>query len=162
MVEHGQTMESRQNTVLSGFCWAMRWTRLISVPIAHTLPGGDSSIVLSMNSVDPSRSAASTTSIRHSGWNDHLHIWILSAGLIYLLDAESGVHGAVPFPENDLRPAQAVLCLAAQRLERVPDNHVFDVDAQLDAGVATQVLIGQEKDALGLLERPRECARGIG
>ena len=68
MVEHGHVIESRQKTTLSGFSLASRLTRLISVPTAHWLPGGASVIVFRMNSVEPSMSAACTTSMTHSGW----------------------------------------------------------------------------------------------
>ena len=40
IVEQGQTTESRQKMVLSGFSAASRLTMLISVPMAMTLPGG--------------------------------------------------------------------------------------------------------------------------
>ena len=62
MVEQGQTTESRQKTVLSGFSCAMRLTRLISVPTAHVVPLGASSMVLMIVSVEPFASAAWTTS----------------------------------------------------------------------------------------------------
>ena len=67
IVAHGQTTGSRQKTVLSGFSRASRETRLISVPTANFEPAGASVIVRVMNSVEPSMSAACTTSITHSG-----------------------------------------------------------------------------------------------
>ena len=57
----------RQKTVLSGFSWAIRFTRLISVPTAQELPEGALAIVLEINSVEPFKSADCTTSIKHSG-----------------------------------------------------------------------------------------------
>ena len=52
---------------LSGWASASRRTRFSSVPTAHAEPAGAASIVLMMNSVEPTRSAAFTTSCRHSG-----------------------------------------------------------------------------------------------
>src|SRR5262245_29471979 len=68
IVEQGQITGSRQKIVLSGCSLARRETRLISVPTAQTDPGGDSAIRLTMYSVEPASSAASTTSCLHSGW----------------------------------------------------------------------------------------------
>ena len=67
IVEHGQITGSRQKIVCSG-CWAARrCTRLISVPIAKVEPAGAAWIALTMKSVDPEESAASTTGRGHSG-----------------------------------------------------------------------------------------------
>ena len=52
---------------LSGCASASRLTRLSSVPIAQLDPAGAASMVLMMNSVEPTRSALSTTSCWHSG-----------------------------------------------------------------------------------------------
>ena len=66
-MEQGHTTVSRQNTVLSGFSAAIRFTRLISVPTAQEVPAGASEISFFMYSVDPFESAAVTTSLVHSG-----------------------------------------------------------------------------------------------
>ena len=58
---------SRQKIVLSGFWAASRLTMLTSVPIAMTEPGAASATNLRISSVDPAASAASTTSMGHSG-----------------------------------------------------------------------------------------------
>ena len=68
MVEQGQITGSRQKTTLSGFCRARRFTKLTSVPTAHWLPAGASLMAFLMNSVEPTRSAACTVSMVHSGW----------------------------------------------------------------------------------------------
>ena len=67
IVEHGQTTGSKQNTVLSGYCAARRFTKLISVPTAMADPAGALAISLTMYAVEPVPSAASTTCIEHSG-----------------------------------------------------------------------------------------------
>ncbi len=67
IVEQGQTTGSKQNTVLSGYCAARRFTRLISVPTAMADPAGALAISLTMYAVEPVPSAASTTCIEHSG-----------------------------------------------------------------------------------------------
>src|SRR5487761_2153068 len=67
IVEQGQTIGSRQKIVLSGCSRASRFTRLTSVPMAHTAPAGDSSTTLMIYSVEPFISAAATTSWLHSG-----------------------------------------------------------------------------------------------
>src|SRR3989337_764837 len=67
MVEQRHTVGERKNIVLSGCSFLRRFTRLISVPIAHDVPAGDAFTVLIIYSVDPHRSDSSTTSLRHSG-----------------------------------------------------------------------------------------------
>src|SRR5579875_851667 len=67
IVEQGQTTGSRQKISCSGWAFASRCTRLISVPTAHLLPAGARSICSTIYSVEPNRSAASSTSRRHSG-----------------------------------------------------------------------------------------------
>ena len=67
IVEQGQPTGSKQNTVLSGYCAARRFTRLISVPTAMADPAGALAISLTMYAVEPVPSAASTTCIEHSG-----------------------------------------------------------------------------------------------
>ena len=62
IVLHGHTTGSRQNTVLSGFSFASRDTRLISVPTPMTAPGGAAATYFAMNEVEPLASAACTTS----------------------------------------------------------------------------------------------------
>ena len=77
---------SRQKTCLSGSSASRRLTRLISVPTAQVVPAGAPRIVSMMNSVEPSQSAAWTTSSRHSGWTMTLTSGMLGAGLLDLLD----------------------------------------------------------------------------
>src|SRR3989304_8333890 len=67
MVEQRHTVVDRKNIVLSGCSFLSRFTRLISVPIAHVVPEGAAFTVLIIYSVDPHRSDSSTTSLRHSG-----------------------------------------------------------------------------------------------
>ena len=53
IVEHGQTTESRQKTVLSGFSAASLFIMLISVPTAMTLPRAASLPTFLPNAVAP-------------------------------------------------------------------------------------------------------------
>src|SRR3712207_7872762 len=66
IVEQGQITGSRQNTRLSGSSASSRLTRLISVPTAQVVPAGAARTVSMMYSVEPSQSAACTTSSRRS------------------------------------------------------------------------------------------------
>ena len=156
MVEQGQTTESRQKTVLSGFSFARRLTRLISVPTAQTVPGSALVTVLMMNSVEPFESAASHRLHEAFGVDDYVDVRVLRAGLLDLRYGEARVHRAVALPEDDLALAKRVCRVAAQRLERVPDDHLVEPDPELEGGVASQVLIGQEEHALAALEGPPE------
>ncbi len=72
IVEQKQTVRSRNMTFLSGWASASRFTRLSSVPSAHAEPGAAASSVWMMTSVDPTWSAAVTTSCLHSGWTSTL------------------------------------------------------------------------------------------
>ena len=81
MVAHMQTMGERNRMVLSGFSACKRLTRWSSVPIAQLEPAGARSIVWMMNSVEPTRSAESTTSIMHSGCTRILISRKLAAGI---------------------------------------------------------------------------------
>ena len=70
IVEHGHTRGSSDTTVLSGCSSSSRLTRWISVPTPMTEPAGASSTARMMKSVDPTSSAISTTSWAHSGWTN--------------------------------------------------------------------------------------------
>ena len=67
MVEQKHTVRSRKTISLSGWAFASRRTRFSSVPIAHFEPGAAASSALMMYSVEPTMSAAVTTSCLHSG-----------------------------------------------------------------------------------------------
>ena len=53
---------------MSGFSLARRATNRSSVPTAQLDPGGEDDVVLMIYEVEPTSSASSTTSGRHSGW----------------------------------------------------------------------------------------------
>ena len=100
MVEQGHTTESRQNIFLSGFSAASRFTMLISVPTAMTLPGAASATTRLMYSVEPLESAACTTSIVHSGMHYYMNIRVHRPCLLDLLHSKAGMNRAVPLPKN--------------------------------------------------------------
>ena len=162
MVEQGQTTESRQKMVCSG-CWlARRWTRLISVPMAKTEPAGAAAMALTMKSVEPEASAASTTSMGHSGWTMTLDAGVTLAGHGDLVDGEAFVDGAEAVPEEDAGVAERFGGVAADGLVGIPDGHLGEGDAHGLGGVAAEVLVGEEEDALAAFEGPLEDLGGVG
>jgi hypothetical protein len=155
IVEQKHTVRSRNTTVLSGVRCASRLTRLSSVPIAQALPAGAASSVLMMNSVDPTRSAASTTSCRHSGVHQHGDA---GHALAHLGDGRS-----VKRPCTEQWPFQSTIfasrsCSAvrpAAGLARVVDDAVVERQAQLEhGGVAAEVLVGHEQHPLARARTP--------
>src|SRR5437763_1480517 len=66
--------------------------------------------------------------------------------------AEATVDGAVALPQNQTRAPKLVGGVAAEFLRRVPQRHLFEGDAELDAGVAAQVLVWEEEELIGLGE----------
>ena len=73
MVEQGQITGSRQKMVCCGYSAASRLTMLISVPIANVVGSVAAAMAFLMKSVEPAESAASTTSMGHSGCTITLH-----------------------------------------------------------------------------------------
>jgi hypothetical protein len=127
-------------------------------------------IALMMNSVEPLRSALSTTSLQHSGWTRILYAGFRAtprcrADLVAVLGAEELVHRAVAGPEDDLgrricsavAPPRGRPCEPASGHRRT--SCVGDIDPARRGGVAPQVLIGQEQDldlspGISILEPP--------
>ena len=73
MVEQKQTVLSRNETSSCGFSRASRRTRFSSVPIAHDDPAGAAARVWMIFSVEPTWSAAETTSLPALRVHQHLH-----------------------------------------------------------------------------------------
>ena len=141
---------------------ARRLTRWSSVPTRPDRAGGGlGRSVLMMNSVEPTRSAASTTCIMHSGWTRILmpgncwRNWATCAGL------------NIWWTEQWPRQSRTRLALdrlgrvAAQRLAGIPDGHLVERDAHRPGGVAAEVLVGEEEDATAAGERPFEHGAGV-
>ena len=66
--------------------------------------------------------------------------------------AEATVDGAVALPQNQTRAPEFVGGVAAEFLRRIPQRHLFERDAELDAGVSAQMLIREEEELVGLCE----------
>ena len=115
-----------------------------------------------MNSVEPLRSAAWTTSNVHSGCAMTLPVGILLPEGLDLRHGESRVDRAVPLPQDQSRVARLLRREAAVDLVRIPDHHAIERHAQLVAGVAAEMLIGQHEQLLAALPRPRHHRRGVG
>ncbi len=90
---------------------------------------------------------------------------VLAAGLLDLLHGEAEVDGAVALPEDDAGALQVLQGAAAQGAVGegvVPDRHLVQGDAVVEAGVSAQVLVREEEDALAALGGPVEHLRGVG
>ena len=77
------------------------------------------------------------------------------------LTREPHVHRAVALPEDQARALELVARQAAERLERIPDDHLVERHAHLPRGVAAEVLVRQEQDLLALLPAPLQRRRGV-
>ena len=155
IVEHGQISGSSETMVLSGCSRARRCTMWISVPIASAAPAGAARTHSWMRSVDPTRSATSTTSCAHSGCTMISMPGVLGPGRLDVR-AEPLVHRAVALPEQQRRVLDVALLEAAALVVRVPDPHVGLAVAHREAGVAAEVLVGEEEHLVALGEGPLE------
>src|SRR3990170_9001869 len=82
---------------------------------------------------------------------------VLPSRLFHLLYAEAQVDGAVALPEDGagaLKLLQGVAAQGAVGEGVVPDRHLVQADAALEAGVPAQVLVGEEENASAVLEGP--------
>ena len=77
---------------------------------------------------------------------------MLGAGLLDLFDGEALVGAAVALPEDDAGALELPLRVAAEGQAPVPRHHLLKRDAHLVAGVAAEVLVGEEEDLLATLE----------
>src|SRR5207244_5278398 len=87
---------------------------------------------------------------------------LLAADAIDLLRREALVHGAIALPEDDARAANRSRRVSAKFLVGIPDDHLFEGDAHAIAGVAAEVLVGEEKHFFACLEGPVHDASGVG
>ena len=79
-----------------------------------------------------------------------------------LLDGEALMDGAEAMPEED---ACSLYRLGSETPEwgvRIPDGHLAERDAHGLGGVAAEVLVGEEEDALPAFEGPLQDLRGVG
>ena len=103
IVEQGQISGSSENTVLSGCSAASRCTMWISVPTASTAPAGAAATHSWMRSVEPTRSASSTTSCAHSGCTITSTPGCSARRGRHVLGTEALVHRAVALPQQQRR-----------------------------------------------------------
>ena len=145
IVEHGHTSGSSDTIVLSGCSSAMRCTMWISVPTPMTAPAGAASTHSRMRSVRADPVGELDDLVRALGVHDHLAVGVLGAELGDVLGAEALVHGALAPPQQERRFLDVALLEAAELVARVPDPHVGLAVAHVVAGVAAEVLVGEEQ-----------------
>ena len=169
MVEHGQTRGSSETTVLSGVSLSSRLTRWISVPTPITDPAGASATARMMKSVEPTRSAASTTSWEHSGWTTTMPSGCSARKASTWAGGKRWWTEQCPFHRSRVADLRVGVVEAAPVETGVPHGHVVGAVAELEAGVAAQVLVGEEQDLVapavtrGLVpEGPGEHGPGVG
>ena len=109
-------------------------------------PRGAASTQSRMRSVEPTRSASSTTSCAHSGCTITSTVGVLGAERGDVLGPEALVHRAVTLPQQERRFLDVALLEPAELEARVPHPHVGLVVAHVVAGVAAEVLVGEEQD----------------
>src|SRR6266851_4011257 len=85
---------------------------------------------------------------------DDANTGMLAADALDLLRCEALVHGAIALPEDDARAANRFRRVSAKFLVRIPDDHLFERDAHAIAGVAAEVLVGEEENFFARLEGP--------
>src|SRR5215475_7757228 len=64
------------------------------------------------------------------------------------------MHGAVAFPENDPAVVEHLFRVAAEFLIRVPDWHFLQPQAEGITGIAAEMLIRKEQNAIAPLQGP--------
>src|SRR5258708_4544343 len=96
------------------------------------------------------------------GMRNDANAGMLAANALDLLRREALVHGAVTLPEDDARAADRLRRVSAKFLVGIPDDHLFERDAHAIAGVAAEVLVGEEKNFFTRLESPPHDLGGVG
>ena len=147
MVEHGHTSGSRQTTVLSGDSLSRRLTRWISVATPMTEPAGAAATARMMASVEPMTSPSSTTSWAHSGWTMTIPSGCSARKASTCAGRKRWWTEQWPFHSSSVDSLTSRSLEAAQGQAGVPDPHVVGAVAELEAGVAPEVLVGEEEDA---------------
>ena len=107
-----------------------------------------------MNSVEPTSSASWQTSQRHSGW-------AMTRMPGYCARTFSTCSGRKrwwteqwPFQRKTRALADLLFAQPAHFLMRIPDHHLLKRNSHAVAGVAAQVLVGNEQAFLAARERP--------
>ena len=127
----------------------------ISVPIADApRPRARPSTHSRMRSVEPTRSASSHDLVRALGVHDHLDVGVLGAERRDVLGPEALVHRAVALPQQERRVLDVALLEPAELEARVPHPHVGLAVAHVEAGVAAEVLVGEEQHLVAAWRAP--------
>jgi hypothetical protein len=80
-----------------------------------------------------------------------------------VLGGEALVHRAVALPEQEAACGSHVVRAEPAEVEAwVPHPHVRLVVAHLEAGVAAQMLVGEEQHLIAAFERPVQHGAGVG
>src|SRR5229473_1038407 len=96
------------------------------------------------------------------GMRDDANAGMLAADTLDLLRREALVHGTIALPEDDTRAANRLRRVSAKFLIGIPDDHLFERDAHAIAGVAAEMLVGEEKNFFTRLESPPHDLGGVG
>ena len=115
------------------------------MPTAMTEPAGAASTARMMKSVEPTWSASSHTSWAHSGWATTMPSGCSARNAVDVLGPEALVHRAVALPQQEGGVLDVGLGEAAELEARVPHPHVVVGEAHGQAGVAAEVLVGEEQ-----------------
>ena len=99
--------------------------------------------------------------------HDHDAVGVLGPEGVDVDGRETLVHRAVALPEQQGRFLHVSLLQAAEGKARVHDSHVARPEAELEAGVAAEMLVGKEEHFVAAFdavdaERPREDCPGVG
>src|ERR1039457_5331654 len=99
--------------------------------------------------------------------HDHDSAWMLGAERLDVLGAKSLVHRAVTLPEKEGGLLDVGIGQPAEPPTWIDDLHVGRPEAELEAGIAAEVLVGEEEDlvraaprARRLCPRSRRCGQG--
>ncbi len=96
------------------------------------------------------------------GMDDDLDAGIFGAHLVDVAGQKALMDGAMALPEQNAAGREALGTFTSRQGPRVPDGHLIERDSHGVAGVAAQVLVGQEEDALASREGPPEGSAGVG
>src|SRR5262249_18908948 len=88
--------------------------------------------------------------------NEHIDSRMLFSYFVGVVGAKTAVHGAVAFPEYDLRFLKLLFSVAAELFIRIPYRHLVERDPARVGRVAPEVLVGEEEDLFALTVSPFE------